>query len=82
LAGILSNGHRKALIVRRNYHLFPALKKKKTPWGNEIRKRRGGSSGGRVVPKGATVEWYDAGIQKLVTRMQKVFLKNGDYIEK
>ena len=35
-----------------------------------------------MVPKGATVEWYDAGIQKLVTRMQKVFLKNGDYIEK
>jgi len=29
----------------------------------------------------AAVEWYDAGIQKLVTRMQKVIEKNDDYIE-
>ena len=63
-----------------DYHLFTALKKHLG--GTHFKTQEELKDAVSTYLRGAAGEFYDLGIKKMITRMQKCIDLNGDYVEK
>ena len=63
-----------------DYHLFPALKEHLS--GQRFVNDEEVTEAVNRFLHDAEKNWYDAGINKLVVRLQKCVDRNGDYVEK